>query len=69
MCDFGAESSYVKATKHVKEHYGIEVPPSSERNVTLFHARAMESEQKKKLRIKIKDQVNELYLSVVEVGS
>ena len=40
VTDFGAESSFVRTAARVREHYGIEVPPSAARAHTLRHARA-----------------------------
>lgn len=39
--DFGAEKSFVRASERVREHYGIEVPPSAIRVRTEFHGAAM----------------------------
>ena len=41
MTDFGADESFGKAAKKVKEHYGIEVPISAVRNVTQGHGESM----------------------------
>lgn len=41
LVDFGAEESFVRAAKRVREHYGIEVPPSAIRVQTEFHGAAM----------------------------
>ena len=41
VTDFGAESSFVRTAARVREHYGIEVPPSAARAHTLRHARAL----------------------------
>ncbi len=41
MVDFGAEASFVRAAKRVREHYGIEVPVSAIRVQTEFHGAAM----------------------------
>lgn len=38
MSDFGAEVSFAKAAEKVEEHYGIEVPESAVRSITLEHA-------------------------------
>ncbi len=35
--DFGADESFEKAVQKVREHYGIEVPASRMRRVTLKH--------------------------------
>lgn len=41
MVDFGADESFAKAIKKIKEHYKIDIPISSERCVTMFHANIM----------------------------
>lgn len=41
MTDFGADESFGKASKKLKEHYGIEVPISATRKVTQSHGEAM----------------------------
>lgn len=41
LVDFGAEKSFVRAAKSVREHYGIEVPPSAIRVQTESHGAAM----------------------------
>jgi hypothetical protein len=41
MTDFGADESFGKAAKKIKEHYGIEVPISATRTVTQAHGEAM----------------------------
>jgi len=40
MTDFGADHSFAKAAKKVREHYGFELPSSSVRQRTLAHAQA-----------------------------
>jgi hypothetical protein len=40
LTDFGADHSFVEATKKMREHYGIELPASSVRECTLAHAKA-----------------------------
>jgi len=40
LTDFGADHSFVEASKKVHEHYGIELPASSVRSWTLAHAKA-----------------------------
>jgi hypothetical protein len=40
LTDFGADHSFVEATKKVREHYGVELPASSVRSCTLAHAKA-----------------------------
>jgi len=49
MTDFGADESFAKATNKLKEHYGITVAVSSERNITMSHARIMEKSLKKEI--------------------
>jgi hypothetical protein len=39
MTDFGADVAFGRIPKKLKEHYGIEVPLSSARNITEAHAR------------------------------
>ncbi len=47
IVDFGADGSFAEAAgKKMPEHYGITVPVSTARLVTLNHAAAMEAEQK-----------------------
>jgi hypothetical protein len=41
LVDFGAEKSFVRAAKSVREHYGIEVPVSAIRAQTELHGAAM----------------------------
>ena len=45
MTDFGADDSFNKAAKRMKEHYGIEVPISATRKVSLEHGEAMGGEE------------------------
>ena len=40
LTDFGADHSFMEATQKVREHYGVELPPSSVRCGTLAHAKA-----------------------------
>lgn len=40
LSDFGADHSFVEATKKMREHYGVELPASGARTCTLAHARA-----------------------------
>ncbi len=47
MTDFGADESFGNAVKKMKEHYGIEVPTSAVRKVTLEHGEAMLQEEPK----------------------
>jgi hypothetical protein len=41
MTDFGADESFGKAAKKIKEHYGIEVPLSGVRGITQTHGEAI----------------------------
>lgn len=41
LVDFGADESFLDATKKVREHYGVEVPVSAAREHTLTHAKAV----------------------------
>jgi hypothetical protein len=41
LTDFGAEESFVKAARRVREHYGIEVSANAARVHTLIHAKAI----------------------------
>lgn len=41
LVDFGADESFLEATKKVREHYGVEVPVSAAREHTLTHATAV----------------------------
>jgi hypothetical protein len=47
MADFGADESFGDGAKKMKEHYGIEVPTSAVRKVTLEHGEAMLREEPK----------------------
>jgi hypothetical protein len=38
ITDFGSEASFLKIAGKLREHYGIEVPMSSSRTITLHHA-------------------------------
>lgn len=40
LTDFGADHSFVEATKKMREHYGVELPGSGARSCTLVHAKA-----------------------------
>jgi len=39
--DFGADDSFLEATKKVREHYGVEIPVEAARRHTLAHAKAI----------------------------
>ena len=41
LVDFGADESFLEATKKMSEHYGVEVPLSAARSYTLTHAKAI----------------------------
>jgi hypothetical protein len=41
LVDFGADDSFLAATKKVREHYGVEVPLAAARQQTLAHAKAI----------------------------
>jgi hypothetical protein len=41
LVDFGADDSFLAATKKVREHYGVELPLSAARQQTLVHAKAI----------------------------
>ena len=41
LVDFGADDSFLAATKKVREHYGVEVPLAAARQHTLAHAKAI----------------------------
>lgn len=41
MTDFGAEESFSRAARRVREHYGIEVPASAIRRTTFAHGKAI----------------------------
>ena len=45
MTDFGADESFEKAVGKLKEHYGVDVPVSAVREVTLQHAAQMALEE------------------------
>jgi len=38
LVDFGAEHAFNRVHHHIREHYGIELPQSLPRRVTLYHA-------------------------------
>ena len=49
MTDFGADEPSVRAAEKIREHYGVEVPASSVRNVTLAHAREFARQEQEAL--------------------
>jgi hypothetical protein len=47
LADFGADHSFLAATKKMREHYGVEVPLAATRQHTLAHAKAISTVQPK----------------------
>lgn len=47
VTDFGADVSFADASEKMKEHYGLDLPPSTVRNTTEKHAKNMRKNQKK----------------------
>jgi hypothetical protein len=45
VVDFGAEGSFEKGSERIKEHYGIDVPASAVRRLTLSHGDAIKQQQ------------------------
>ena len=41
MTDFGADHAFAQVPKKLREHYGINVPESTARKITLHHAQQM----------------------------
>ena len=41
LVDFGADDSFLEATRKVREHYGVEIPIAAARQQTLAHAKAI----------------------------
>ena len=54
MTDFGADTSFKRASTKIKEHYGITVPVSGERSVTLNHAQQIKQKLTKEVADKNK---------------
>lgn len=54
MTDFGSDVAFAKAVNKLKEHYGIIVPLSSERNITMVHAKTIKEKLKKEITDKNK---------------
>ena len=54
LTDFAADSSFGGAVKKTKEHYGIDIPVSSIRNITISHATNMLQDSIKEIKA-IKD--------------
>jgi len=67
MTDFGSDESFSKASDKIKEHYGVAIPVSGERAVTLSHAKNIKQQLKKEVAIKNK-QINKKELKA-RVGS
>lgn len=49
ITDFGADSAFGSVNQKLKEHYGIEVPVSGIRVITLRHAKALKAKQAQQL--------------------
>jgi hypothetical protein len=45
MTDFGADHAFGQVPKKLREHYGVNVPESTARNITLHHAQRMHAQQ------------------------
>jgi hypothetical protein len=45
ITDFGADHAFGQVPKKLQEHYGIDMPISTVRNTTLFHAQQMHKQQ------------------------
>jgi hypothetical protein len=60
LTDFGAEESFVKAARRVREHYGIELPASAARSHTLAHARAINRVKHEPPRHPVKTLITEM---------
>jgi len=54
MTDFGADESFMKASRKIQEHYGVAIPISGERSVTLAHAKKIKQLLKKEVANKNK---------------
>lgn len=51
MVDFGADEAFEEAAQKIKEHYGIEVPASATRRITLEHAAQMQQQMELEARM------------------
>ncbi len=67
MTDFGADNSFARAVLKVKEHYGIDLPTSGIRKVTLKHAKQLEEKESHKLS-QIKDIYGKSYRKELKPG-
>lgn len=54
MSDFGADESFIKACRKLKEHYGVIIPISSERRITITHANVLRDLLAKEVTVKNK---------------
>lgn len=54
MTDFGSDESFTKASHKIKEHYGVTIPVSGERTITLAHAKKIKQQLKKEVVAKNK---------------
>jgi hypothetical protein len=41
VVDFGAEQAFAQVPKRLQEHYGVSLPVSAVRQITLLHAQSM----------------------------
>jgi len=62
ITDFGADNSFGKVDKKLKEHYGISLPTSSIQAITEKHASKIEENQKFKAEIPESSQVDRLII-------
>ena len=46
LVDFGADESFERASKKLKEHYNLDIPKSTVRKNTLYHAQKISSNKK-----------------------
>jgi hypothetical protein len=60
LTDFGADHSFVEATRKVREHYGVELPASSVRERTLAHAKASGAVQHEAAQRSVKTLITEM---------
>jgi hypothetical protein len=58
MTDFGADHSFKKAAQKIEEHYGITVPISSERSITLKHAKRIQETEELRSEMLAKSDVD-----------
>lgn len=76
VCDFGADHSFVVASKKMKEHYGVDVAPDMVRKVTEYHAEeiALKEEygffdQEKKANPVVVGEIDGCMVPVVEIDN